>query len=48
MRIALLGFGSVGKGIAHALKGKNLGIIITALCDSKSGVIRKRKILIRA
>lgn len=39
MRIALLGFGSVGKGVAHALKRKNLGITITALCDSKSGVI---------
>jgi homoserine dehydrogenase len=39
MKIAILGFGSVGKGIAEAITGKDLGIIVTGLADSKSGVI---------
>ncbi len=40
MRIAVLGFGSVGRGIARALAEKDLGIVITALADSRSGLIR--------
>src|SRR5690606_21560484 len=39
MRIALLGFGSVGQGIARAVLAKNLGITITGLADSRSGII---------
>ncbi|MBN2733900.1 MAG: homoserine dehydrogenase [Methanomicrobiaceae archaeon] len=39
MKIAILGFGSVGKGLARIINEKNLGIIITAVGDSKSGII---------
>ncbi|MDD4126549.1 MAG: homoserine dehydrogenase [Methanomicrobium sp.] len=39
MKIAILGFGSVGKGLARIICEKNLGITITAIADSKSGVI---------
>jgi homoserine dehydrogenase len=38
-RIALLGFGSVGQGIARAILEKGLGITVTGLADSRSGVI---------
>jgi len=37
MRIAILGFGSVGRGIAQIIAEKNLGLTITAIADSKSG-----------
>ncbi|NLB01347.1 MAG: homoserine dehydrogenase, partial [Methanomicrobiales archaeon] len=39
MRIAILGFGSVGRGIARALLAKDLDIIVTGLADSRSGII---------
>lgn len=39
MKIAILGFGSVGKGLAKIITEKDLGIIITAVADSKSGAI---------
>ncbi len=39
MRIAMLGFGSVGRGIAEAVSTKDLGLTITALADSRSAVI---------
>jgi homoserine dehydrogenase len=39
MRIAILGFGSVGRGIARAILAKNLDITVTGLADSKSGII---------
>jgi len=39
MRIAILGFGSVGQGIASIINTKDLGISIIALADSKSGLI---------
>ena len=39
MRIAILGFGSVGRGIARALLAKDLDITVTGLADSKSGII---------
>lgn len=39
MRIALLGFGSVGQGIARAIAKKSLDITITGLADSRSGII---------
>ena len=39
MRIAILGFGSVGRGIARVLLAKDLGIAVTGLADSKSGII---------
>ncbi|HDR74053.1 MAG TPA: homoserine dehydrogenase [Methanoculleus sp.] len=39
MRIAMLGFGSVGRGIAEAVSEKDLGLSITAVADSRSGII---------
>ncbi len=39
MRIALLGFGSVGRGVAEAAGRKDLGITITAIADSRSALI---------
>ncbi len=39
MRIAILGFGSVGRGIARAILAKNLDITVTGLADSRSGII---------
>jgi homoserine dehydrogenase len=39
MRIAILGFGSVGRGIARALLAKDLDITVTGLADSRSGII---------
>ena len=39
MRIALLGFGSVGQGVAEVIRKKDLGLSITGIADSKSGLI---------
>jgi len=39
MRIALLGFGSVGRGIARAILAKGLDITVTGIADSRSGII---------
>jgi len=39
LKIAILGCGSVGRGIAEAVSKKNLDIKITGLADSKSGII---------
>ncbi len=39
MRIAIIGFGSVGRGVAEAIAAKNIDLIITAVADSKSGAI---------
>jgi homoserine dehydrogenase len=39
IRIAILGFGSVGRGIARAILAKNLDILVTGLADSRSGII---------
>ena len=39
MRIALLGFGSVGKGVAEVVQEKGLGITVTGIADSRSGTI---------
>jgi len=39
MRIAMLGLGSVGKGIARAILEEDLGFSLTAVADSKSGRI---------
>jgi homoserine dehydrogenase len=39
MRVALLGFGSVGQGIARMLGEKNLPLTLTALADSRGGII---------
>ncbi|MDD1696483.1 MAG: homoserine dehydrogenase [Methanoregula sp.] len=37
MKVALIGLGSVGKGVAGILAKKDLGITITGIADSKSG-----------
>lgn len=39
MKIAIIGFGSVGKGIVRVLREKDLGITVTGLADSKSGIL---------
>lgn len=39
MRIAILGFGSVGRGIARVILEKGLDITVTGLADSRSGLI---------
>ena len=39
MKVAMLGFGSVGQGVARMLLEKDLGLTITALADSRSGLI---------
>ena len=39
MKVAIIGMGSVGKGILSMLAEKNLGFLVTGLADSKSGII---------
>ncbi|MDI6719510.1 MAG: homoserine dehydrogenase [Methanomicrobiales archaeon] len=39
MKIAILGFGSVGQGVASVIAQKSLGLTVTGIADSKSGVI---------
>lgn len=42
MKIALIGLGSVGRGVAEMITKKDLGLTITALADSKSGAMDLR------
>ena len=44
MKIAILGFGSVGRGIAQIIAEKNIGLTITAIADSRSGCIDNKGI----
>jgi homoserine dehydrogenase len=37
MRVALIGLGAVGRGVAEMIAKKDLGLIITGIADSKSG-----------
>ncbi len=39
MKVAVIGMGSVGRGVIEMIATKNLGFIITGIADSKSGVI---------
>jgi homoserine dehydrogenase len=39
MKIALIGLGSVGRGVAEMIAKKDLGLTITGLADSKSGAM---------
>jgi Homoserine dehydrogenase len=39
MKVALIGLGSVGRGVAEMIAQKNTGIILTGIADSKSGSI---------
>lgn len=39
MKIALIGLGSVGRGVAEMIAKKDLGLTITGIADSKSGRI---------
>lgn len=48
IRVALIGLGSVGRGVAGMIGKKDLGIVITGIADSKSGVIDARGIDIAA
>jgi homoserine dehydrogenase len=42
MKIALLGLGSVGRGVAEMITKKDLGLTITGIADSKSGAMDPR------
>ena len=37
MKVALIGLGSVGRGVAGMLAKKDLGLVLTGIADSKSG-----------
>ena len=37
MRVALIGMGSVGRGVLETLAKKDLGIVVTGIADSRSG-----------
>ena len=39
MKAALIGLGSVGRGVAEMIAAKDPGITITGIADSKSGCI---------
>ena len=39
MKVALIGLGSVGRGVAGMIAKKDLGISITGIADSKSGFL---------
>jgi len=39
MKVALIGLGSVGRGVAEMIDKKHLGFTITGIADSKSGMI---------
>jgi len=39
MKAALIGLGSVGRGVAEMIAKKDLGITITGMADSKSGIV---------
>ena len=39
MKVALIGLGSVGKGVAGVIARKDLGLTITGIADSKSGCV---------
>jgi homoserine dehydrogenase len=48
MKVAILGFGSVGQGVARMILEKNLGFSITAIADSRSGLMDGKGIDIEA
>jgi len=48
MKAALIGLGSVGRGVAEMIASKNPGITITGIADSKSGCICNEGIDIKA
>lgn len=39
MRLAIIGMGSVGRGIIHTVDKKDLGLVVTAVADSRSACI---------
>jgi homoserine dehydrogenase len=39
MKVALIGLGSVGKGVAGVISSKDLGLTITGIADSRSGCV---------
>jgi len=48
MKVALVGLGSVGRGVAEMIAKKDLGLTITGIADSKSGLINNAGIDIAA
>ncbi len=39
MKVALIGLGSVGRGVAEMLLKKDLGLVLTGIADSKSAIL---------
>jgi homoserine dehydrogenase len=39
MKVAILGMGSVGRGLLEMIDGKDLGLIVTGIADSKSALL---------
>jgi homoserine dehydrogenase len=37
VKVAIVGFGTVGKGVARMIASKDLGISVTGIADSQSG-----------
>lgn len=48
LRLAILGMGSVGRGILNSIVTKDLGLIVTAVADSRSACIDPEGLDIRA
>lgn len=44
MKIAMIGFGTVGQGIASVLLKKDLGLTVTGIADSRSGLMMREGI----
>jgi len=40
MKVAIIGFGAVGQGLARALAERDMGFVITAVADSRSAAIK--------
>lgn len=40
MKVAIIGMGSVGRGVMEMIAAKGLGLTVTGIADSKSGVIK--------
>ncbi|OPY36918.1 MAG: homoserine dehydrogenase [Methanoregula sp. PtaU1.Bin051] len=44
MKVAIIGMGSVGRGLIEMIATKDLGMIVTGIADSKSGIINEHGI----
>ena len=39
MKVALIGLGSVGRGVAEMIAKKDLGLVVTGIADSRSAFL---------